>query len=95
MFLVFSLLYSNTLPCYYRALISGLVGQMKAIPAPTKGSLPTVEVSNTLTPDVSPNQLVTTSQEQLERFHALEVSTQILHILVNIVKVSSCCAVYC
>jgi Fanconi anemia group D2 protein len=34
---------SATLPCYYRALMSGLVGQMKAIPPPSKKTTPTTE----------------------------------------------------
>ena len=63
--------------------MSGLVGQMKAIPPPSKKTTPTTEViGNTFTSDVSCHL-----QECLERFHVLEVSAKVLYILVNVVKV--------
>ena len=42
----FCVSYSATLPCYYRAMMSGLVNQVKAIPPPSKKYLPTTEVSS-------------------------------------------------
>lgn len=61
--------YRATLPSYYRSMMSSVVHELKAIPAPKKGNPPT--------------------DEQLDdRLQHLAISTKVLYLLINLVKVS-------